>query len=286
MSFRLNRKANLASEFRRHALKELDAAADRLRSGGDIHRTRRRLKQLRALLNLAGGSIAKAQARGLRDAARALAEPRDKAVCLALLTKMERAPGGDASMAPLFQKAQTAVSKRPAKASANTATALRSIEAALPVLAAWAPDVSHQTLERALQRTYRRSRRALAVADKVHSETLVAHTHPATVTPEYLHDLRKRIKMLWAQLQLVRDFRPRLIKERVRDADQLAELLGSEHDLAMLLQRLEHAGVLPVLGPLVERIASRRAELGEAALALAARFLKAKPKKFVDQIFS
>ncbi len=72
-----------------------------------------------------------------------------------------------------------------------------------------------------LQRTYRRRRKRLRDVEG-----------NATVTN--LHEWRKRVKDLWYQLRLIRRAEPELFGHLVRDADDLADHLGVDHDLALL----------------------------------------------------
>ncbi|MEI6351987.1 MAG: CHAD domain-containing protein [Verrucomicrobiota bacterium] len=285
MSFCLKLRAGLAAETRRVAFEELTTAVERLRSG-DIHQTRRSLKQVRALLDLAHDDFARNQSQLFRDAARRLAATRDREVSLRVLTEL-----GETRFRPeraLFRQARAALGSRAGLGKSASAVALRSLESALVSLADWTPNVSIKSFEQRLRRSWRRGRRAVQAA-KLSLNQLVDSGVPAgggAGNPEDLHELRKCIKLLWAQLRLLRRCRPGLMKKLIREADGIAELLGDEHDLAILNQRLSKARVLAKLGPLAGFLVQRRAELGHKAVARAECFFEEKPRRFARRIFS
>lgn len=281
--FRLRKNRPIPGELRRIAIEQADAALERLHAG-DVHQTRRRLKQLRALLDLAprNDELAAVQSHLLRQAAHTLSEARDLEVCRATLDKMEmeikqtpdasgRHPGP-----AIFRKARAAVDstgKSSPPYSSPCLPAIRRLEAARHALAAWVPEAGKKTVRRALRRSYRRTRRAYNEA---------CACLPAEAEP--LHRLRKRLKRLWAQLRLLRDFHSRSAKEMIRKADNLGDLLGSEHDLAILQTRLQHGGANT--GKLLaEPIAVRRRELQHRALSKAKKFLKKKPFTSSSKLF-
>ncbi len=79
----------------------------------------------------------------------------------------------------------------------------------------------------ALDRLYRQGRRRLRGARK---------SSHASAT----HELRKRVKDLrYGAEMLTHDGRPKRIRRIGRDADRLGELLGKEHDLVLLADRVQ-----------------------------------------------
>ena len=276
MSYCLKLRAGPVGETRRVALEEVAAAIERLRAS-DIHQTRRHLKQVRALLALAHDDSAKEQARALRDAARHLSPARDREVCLNVLKELENS---EPALAPaLIRQVRAKLDKESGSGNEGPAVALRCLESALVALAGWVPAVSLATFEQRLRHSYRRSRRAVKAAR-------IAHTQGSDAeNPEALHEVRKCIKRLWAQLRLLRRCRPEWVKKLIHEADCIAELLGDEHDLTLLHLRLCKPGTSPKFGPLIELIVKRRAALGKKALTRAERFLKEPPRQFARQIF-
>jgi CHAD domain-containing protein len=126
----------------------------------------------------------------------------------------------------------------------------------------------HHTLVRGATRAYRRGRTALAAVEK-------------TPSVERLHDLRKRVKDLWYHGRLLEEAWPRVVKAQSKAAHDLADLLGDDHDLAVLAERVERgvATDAPIDDEAVlGLIARRRAELQAEAMPIARR-LYAEPQK-------
>ncbi len=76
-----------------------------------------------------------------------------------------------------------------------------------------------------LEKTYRRGRDAFTRA----------YESPST---EQFHDWRKRVKYHWYHLRLLSDVWPEQMRVQRKAADKLGDLLGNEHDLAVLRQSL------------------------------------------------
>jgi len=101
---------------------------------------------------------------------------------------------------------------------------------------------------------------------------------------ETLHEWRKRVKDLWYHHRLLRELWPGVMKAYAGEADRLGELLGDDHDLAVLDAFLEaHDGNLDTRADLVSvrgLIQGRRAELQDEARALGRRLYADSPKAF------
>jgi CHAD domain-containing protein len=133
-------------------------------------------------------------------------------------------------------------------------------------------DVDWDVARAAMQRSYRAGRKAFRRAD----------ADPAV---ENLHEWRKRVKDLWYHHRLTRDLWPEVMKPYADAAHELSELLGDDHDLAVLRGLVAEsrgpAAVTPAdLDPLVAVIDERRAELLEQARALGRRLYAERPKAF------
>jgi hypothetical protein len=101
---------------------------------------------------------------------------------------------------------------------------------------------------------------------------------------ENLHELRKRTKDAW-YAAIVRPASPKRMKRTARRAHGLSNLIGEDHDLAILGQRaverrdrFEDATAAGELAKLIER---RRDELQRKALGLGERLFRRKPCKLV-----
>jgi CHAD domain-containing protein len=145
---------------------------------------------------------------------------------------------------------------------AELAGVLDALRAAERRVAEWPlDDADHDTLLAGVRRAYARG--CAARAD--------ACAHP---TPERLHAWRKRAKDLWYHQRLLASAWPGVLKAQAREAHALTELLGDDHDLAVLIERL--GADAPPLTPAVdaERPALRTlAEQRSAALRAAAERL-------------
>jgi len=103
-----------------------------------------------------------------------------------------------------------------------------------------------------------------------------------------MHELRKRVKDRWYHERLLRDGWPAVGKAFAGEADRLGEMLGDEHDLAVLDERLARRGgelrTRADLDVVRALIAERRAELAAEALALGNRLYGEKPKAYGRRI--
>ncbi len=122
-----------------------------------------------------------------------------------------------------------------------------------------------------LHRIYRRGRRAMRKAGR-------------DPTTENLRELRKRVKDLWHALQIVRPAAPKATEKLAKRAHRLSDLLGDDHDLAVLRDYvLAHAELLEdaTRAALVALIDRRRRALQRDGLRLAKQVYKRPPKRFV-----
>jgi CHAD domain-containing protein len=129
-----------------------------------------------------------------------------------------------------------------------------------------------EALAPGFKRIYRGGRRAY----------LTARQEPST---ENLHELRKRAKYLWYAAQIVRPAAPKKMKRIARRAHELSNLIGEDHDLALLAQRAnerrDRFAEGTAAGELTALTERRRAELRRKALDLGERLFRKKPRKVV-----
>lgn len=130
-----------------------------------------------------------------------------------------------------------------------------------------------RALEPGLDRGYRRGRRAFRLVRR-------------KPTPENLHDWRKRTKDLWYHLRLLKALSPSIIGGYADETHGLADLLGDDHDLALLRERLRTGtGELAVdVDAVIELIDHRREQLQAEALRIGARVYAERPKRFVRRM--
>jgi CHAD domain-containing protein len=274
---------------RRIAHGRIDAALEQLRRNADadlasaIHDARKDLKKLRSLLRLVRADIGKRQYRAensrYRDAARLLAVARDAEVKLETLAALRERYPDEAPAADVLQRALEGERARVAGDAADPELRRRLDEAAETIAAGAAEvddwmlgDDGFDLLRTGLERSYRRGRDGLrSLGDDP--------------TDYELHEWRKRVKDLWYQLRLLRSVWPAALKGPVEAADELADLLGDHHDLALLIDdtRVRGSGDLE-LAALTGLARRRQRELLDAALPIAERLYAEKPKRFVERI--
>ena len=273
---------------RRIACGQLDVSIERLEGRSDeglgvaVHETRKSLKRLRATVRLArdelGDEVYRRENVALRDAGRRLAGARDSQVLLETLdTLSERYP--DAARRERFDRYRRtladehAAAQRRLREDAAIGEVLSELRAARGRVPAWPLErEGFDALAPGLRRIYRRGRREYRAARK----------EPGS---ESLHELRKRVKDLWYAGQIVRVASPKKMRRMARRAHSLANLIGEDHDLAILGERamerrdqFEDDAAVRDLAKLIER---RRAELQREAMGLAKRLFGKKSRKLV-----
>jgi CHAD domain-containing protein len=145
-------------------------------------------------------------------------------------------------------------------------------EAARERSAAWTFDADgFEALRPGLERIYRRGRRGMRAA-------------AGEPRDECLHEWRKRSKDLWYALQILRPAGPKRMKKLAKRAHRLSDLLGDNHDLAVLRTQVERAGgsfereaSRTALLAVIDR---RRLSLQGDAFKLGAKIYEAAPKRF------
>ncbi|UVT20305.1 MAG: CHAD domain-containing protein [Nitrospira sp.] len=247
-----------------------------------IHRARKQLKRARANLRLLRDVIGKAtytrENVGLRDAARPLSGVRDAAVlgetANSLIQATRRGP-----RRRLLLKVRRALeqARLEARAELRLMNAIKEstacLEAAAERIRRWKlKDATRAALCSGLQRTYRRGRDAFAMAC-------------AKPSNEHLHEWRKQVKYLGQSLDVWNRHGAHHVKRDLQDADKLAKLLGADHDLAVIAQRLDNLdSPHPVRPAITRHITDQRSDLLKKVLKKGQRLFKAKPRPFVHNI--
>lgn len=303
----------LADETAEHGLKrialgQLDLALELLHGESDVpaeeavHETRKALKRARALLRLLEGELGSGRTARertvLRDAARRLAGARDAEVMVSTLDalvrrhprKLGRRRGLVELQAHLHRERDTAVAQTLGDASsAARAQVAHELEALRARVAKWelADRSADKLVEPGLERIYRAGRAHRARASR---------SSPRRKPDRTLHEWRKHVKDLRyaAEILDVRD--PPDARSRGRNAklarraDALGELLGEEHDLALLRARVRKHKPLQrrkrTRRLLLRTIARRRADLRERALRAGKRLYERKPRRFVRRVLA
>ncbi len=285
-----------AEGLRRVILGQLDLAMELLdgypaESGEHtVHEVRKALKRLRALLVLLRGELgAKRCSRedaALRDCGRRLAGARDAEVMLGTLDSLVRRDpshlGRSAAVRAL--RAQLLAERDTAAAHAIHDPRVRD-EAIVELRAVRARVARWELRERGfrllapgLEGIYTRGRRRMRVARR----------RPSV---EALHVWRKRVKELRYAAETLdrggKSYKP--VRRVARRADRLGEMLGEEHDLALLEARVRErsrtfAGARKARKRLLALIASRRRKLRKRALREGERLYRRPPRRFVRRL--
>ncbi|NKQ11954.1 CHAD domain-containing protein [Pseudomonas sp. SST3] len=283
MSYKLRPK-NPAAEVRKVARQRIDKAIEALgvppaERGEGVHKARKRFKELRALLRLVReplGDEFKHENRRVRDLGRMLAESRDATAMLEswdLLMQRFAERLGEPASKQTRQRLQA--SARQAEGNAadlddRIAQAVSELHAVKASIDSWPLDATgFGLLAAGVERTYADGAAELA---KVRSEP----------SDEQFHEWRKRVKDHWYQAQLLTPSWPMLMRLRADSLKRLADLLGDDHDLAMMQYLLREQpqlfGDQPVLERLGPAIAERRSELQRAALGLGDELYREAPR--------
>lgn len=285
MSFRFQRGESIAEGLRRTAREQAEqalaqASATDRDSALRVHDARKCTKKLRSILRLARphlGEKFRIENAFIRDAARRLSASRDAAVLLSTFDELVKKQPDDLR----------------AEASAIRELLVRNVSENAPAacseeqLAAFADDM-RELLERidewiiaapefeavgdGLVRSYRDGRRAMK---------RVVDSHD---TVDW-HEWRKRVKDHWYHVRLLRNAWKPVMKTWQQELESLSDLLGEEHDLAVLSERVAALQVARAGAPsLLDAIGGRRKKLQSAALPLGERIYAEKPKALRKRI--
>ena len=280
MAFRFKRRESIAAAFARIAAEQIDDAVAALEkpSAAGVHSARIFIKRLRGLLRLFCGALPEGsfdrENEALRTAARQLSSQRDAQVRLAgfdALSRGIKTPGvAQARRHFLAACRASAPAHRTAAPYQATITVLRAAGARLPGLK---PDSRWSVLSRGLKATYRRARQACATAR-------------AELSTSALHTWRRRSKEFEFQMRLLRKIDPLVMKRRLRQAALVTDLLGVDHDLAVLERTLAAVRELPseLREKLGARIARRRKKLQRTAFKLGSELFFEKPSVVVKEL--
>ncbi|HEY1950936.1 MAG TPA: CHAD domain-containing protein [Bryobacteraceae bacterium] len=225
MSFRLTKEESFSDEIRRIVLEQLTKAADQLSNpkkvDRGVHEARRCIKKVRGVLRLIQPemrSVYEAENGQLRALGRGLADLRDDAVVLEVFDSLlpKRGNRFDAVRRGLETKHTADVTK----IFRETMTGLRAIAKRVEY---W--PVTHDVdtaMSSGFQATYQRGKKALGKALE-------------NASPENLHLFRKRVKEHRFHLSLLFGDETK----RLDDLRQLEVLLGDDHNLSVLRDRLD-----------------------------------------------
>jgi hypothetical protein len=269
MAFRFRLDEPIEKGFRRIGAEQIERARRQLSAGADpateIHEARKCMKRVRALLRLGreglGETVFRAENAHFRSIAGLLASARDDHVLLETIVKLTAETEDRATTPALHRLKETLIAQRSETADdtavSGRAEADATLERALRRFKRLrlAPD-GFATLERGLVRNYRKGleRRDVAYAEN---------------TDDAFHEWRKCVQAHWRHMALLSRAWPAMFEAEIEAARRLSQILGDDHDLALL--RIKLAALPPdtLLAGDVEKverlIATRQTALRRAA---------------------
>lgn len=281
MPFQFKKSEPLAKAVRRVFAERIGVACDDLEKADRpevIHRVRKEIKKLRAVLSLVRSELARDEHRAirkpLRRAAARLAAVRDARVKFRALSKLAK---NSEKKFPVIHKLLRKDWRREMRR-------LQREQASSDV------DRWLQKAGRRLRRTDLKSLTEQALASglsRSYGQGQKWHQRSGREPlPECFHAWRKHVKTLWYQLCLLPLPHLKALHRLTRELELLGERLGEEHDLHLLEAFIAENAVQSSGESLVLRrlAALRREELQNAALKLGARLYAAEPKVFVQRL--
>jgi CHAD domain-containing protein len=288
MAYRFKLEEPFARDFRRIGLAQIDRAGRELARGADrvraVHETRKALKRIRALLRLMrpalGADAFRRENARFRDIGRRLAGEREFDVLVETIAKLEALPQAKRHLRRLatLKDEVAAARARHAGVGEETTTkeALTLLAQAKQEFAGLEPHgQGFSLIGKGLARCYRSGRRALEAA----------YAEPSD---EAFHELRKAVQLHWRHMSLLARAWPELLEARVAAAKRLSQVLGDDHDLAVLggfAEGLAPEQLAPADVAAVVRLArDRQRELRAAARPLLAQLYAEGKRGFVRRL--
>lgn len=278
---------------RRIATELIDDSISRIEDPGQdrhttVHEVRKNCKKMRGLLRLArpalGDEIYAEENARFRDAARSLSALRDAE---AMIETYDELMGIFGELVDLrrFNTIRDELERRKARIAEDTGDLERRLEAfllemrdALERVQSWEFHAEgFDALAGGFRRVYGRGRREMARAYK-------------DPTTEHVHEWRKRAKYHWYHARLLQYVWRPVVSPLADELDVLSDLLGDEHNLAvleaMLLAQPAAFGDERVIQATLGLIGRRRAELREMAWPLGQRIYAEKPRAITSRFRS
>ncbi len=210
----------------------------------------------------------------VRDAADVLAPIRDAHAMLATFDALRARNDLDAEL-DAVREGQAAVAAEATRGldhtDARISRARELLVASRRSVKQWDVPDGFSALGAGLAQTYRRGRRALTRAQ-------------AKPTDDRMHEWRKSVKHLWYQTRLIELAAPSVLARSASTLDDLAEALGDDHDLAVLIERLtaepDRFGGSAQAHHALQLARTQQADLRRRAFRLGATIYAERPRAF------
>ena len=291
MAYHLKSGESVPQGIKRIAAEQLGKAIEHLQStAGErdehIHQARKATKRLRALVRLVRRELGEdsyaLENQYLRDAGQRLSGLRDATVLIQTLDRLVQYLGKNVPESRFGRVRQWLVRRRaevygqPASSEGASREVADDLKVVLGRLESW--DLQRPgwgALSPGLERMYARGQ----------SEFEAAYWLPGE---EAFHDWRKRVKYLCYQTQILQHIWFPGMKPLTDELDQLGELLGQDHDLAVLRQTVinefPRAGSTATLRALERRIDAVQSQLQLRARLVATRIYAERPRDFARRL--
>jgi CHAD domain-containing protein len=288
MGFKLKLREPLPDGLKRVFREQIESALELCRHpakqrGVTVHEVRKHLKKVRAAMRLAITEVGKdrhaREDRCVRKIGRLVSDLRDAQVRLQTLIQLrdETAKGPGDNPFPRIEELLSLERESFSAAFAGwQKQAIPQLERVEARLLKWPLEcLTWKQICWAVGKIYKRGQRGLA-------KTI---NDP---DPENFHAWRKRVKDIWYQLRILQPLNRMVLTEMAHDAEVLGELLGCEHDLAFLWERLEKEcgdeTLRDDLAHLERLIRKRGKRLRTNALELGRRFYAEPARAFAKRI--
>lgn len=272
---------------RRIAISQVDKAIESLddndmRLDARVHDVRKRCKKLRGLVRLVRPSFRHygRENAEFRDAARGLAPARDAAVMVQTYDRIIGRYGDQLDRRELAQVWRALeLNKQHIHESADLANGLaamrNTMQFARERAAGWKLRADgFKAISGGVEKTLLRARKAMKEARKSHSD-------------EALHEWRKRVKYHRYHANILRRIWTGPMQAHADAADELGDLLGRHHDLAVFCRRLEEDpstwGDTADVELLCAMARSLQEEIEPKAFAIGARLFAEKPERLLER---
>lgn len=293
MSLKLKKDEKISKGVRRIVGKRIDKALEAIgrktRSVSDhgVHEARKRFKEIRGVLRLVRDEIGEEtfqrENQTFRDAGRPLSELRDAKVMIDSLDtllahfKGRIKPKSAANLQRLLMNRRRDTRQKILKRDHAASAIVKAVKAAAKRVDKWPLDRNGwKAIERGLQKVYTQGRIAMQKAGNDDAD-------------ENLHEWRKRTKDLRYELKFLEAIWPETIRPLAEQAHQLTNLLGDDHDLAVL-KEIAQSAELKTDDESVNRellfalIDERRCALQDQARELGKKIFEESPDQFVNRI--
>jgi CHAD domain-containing protein len=285
MPYKLENSETFTDGVRRCGREQLETAIHELTQAATedpveaVHEARKALKKERSLLRLARGALDAEQRRGenaaIRDVARRLGSARDSDVMIEALDDLAQrfagqVPNASFSAIRRFLIVQRNLERRRLVGSQVIDGAVADLDSVCRRIDDWdLHDSGWSTVNDGLLRSYRRGRKAF-------------NTAQADPSSESLHDWRKRAKDIWYHLRILRPIAVDSVGGQADEAHRLADLLGDDHDLALLATTVagDASEIKADVNPVIALIEHRRDQLQTEAFFLGERLFAERPNAF------